>query len=476
MLCNFELRGVDKTNQYEELIKVFLQPEEYRLLTDCDDSEAGHGINKKNSAAPLEEADAGTESPAMRFSFTFTGDKDLLKRQIFEALSEYTGKHPKWGILTGIRPVKLAGELLKETGSIHEVKQILTERYLLHPEKTDLICEILEYQHASIGLPKENSLSLYIGIPFCPTRCLYCSFPSNQKPQSEVERYLQTLLTEVDSAAEGIQRDGYILESIYIGGGTPTTLDEPQLERLLGRVNEKMPMDTVKEFTVEAGRPDTITGGKLDIMKRYGVTRISINPQSMKQETLELIGRAHTVEDVRRAFHMADRQEMDLVNADLIAGLPGESFEDFQASLQEILELGAKNITLHTLAVKRASRLKDLDEGFHYKNEVLREQMLEYALNTLRAQGYRPYYLYRQKHTSGSTENIGFCKDDTPSIYNIRIMEEAQSILALGAGAISKIYFPKENRLERVPNVTNYEIYIERIDEMIERKNRGFWR
>jgi len=464
------LRGVERTNPYEELIKVFLPPEAYRLIPEPD---GGSGVSAVSGAFGKTSADAEQENLRV---FTFTGDKDLLKRQLYEDLSAYSGKRPKWGILTGIRPVKLAGELLKQHGSLEQVRQTLKDQYLLHPQKADLVCEILQYQRETVGLPGENSLSLYIGIPFCPTRCLYCSFPSNQKPQAEVERYLEILLVELAAAAEGVKRDGYKLESIYIGGGTPTTLNEVQLERLLNQLAEQMPMDGVREFTVEAGRPDTITEDKLRIMREHGVTRISINPQSMKQETLERIGRAHTVADVRRAFSMAEHQQMDLVNADLIAGLPEERFEDFQTSLQEILELGADNITLHTLAVKRASRLKDLDEGFHYKNETLREQMLEYALKTLKAQGYQPYYLYRQKHTSGNTENIGFCRGDTPSIYNIRIMEEAQSILALGAGAISKIYFPAENRLERVPNVTNYEIYIERIDEMIERKNKGFWR
>ena len=226
---------------------------------------------------------------------------------------------------------------------------------------------------------------------------------------------------------------------------------------------------------MEAGRPDTITAGKLEVMKCYGVDRISINPQTMKQETLDIIGRAHTVDDVEAAFAVAKEHGPGIINTDLIAGLPGEDFADFKRSLDRIVELGAGNITLHTLAVKRASRLKEMDGEFNYRNEELREEMLSYAMETLRAKGYRPYYLYRQKHTSGNTENIGFCRDDAASVYNIRIMEEAQSILALGAGGISKIWFPAENRLERVANVSNYEIYIERIDEMTERKKNGFF-
>ncbi|MGN0704943.1 MAG: coproporphyrinogen dehydrogenase HemZ, partial [Lentihominibacter sp.] len=266
------------------------------------------------------------------------------------------------------------------------------------------------------------------------------------------------------------------LESFYIGGGTPTTLDAGQLEELLERVNISFDLGTLSEFTVEAGRPDTITEEKLRIMKQYGVTRISINPQTMKQETLDLIGRKHTVEETGRAFDMALSMWDGSVNADLIAGLPEESFDDFRNSLDRIITYGADNITLHTLAVKRASRLKEMDEEFNYKDEELREQMLVYASQALRDAGYRPYYLYRQKHTSGNTENIGYCRNDAVSVYNIRIMEEAQSILAMGAGGISKVYFPEENRLERVANVSNYEIYIDRIEEMTQRKEKNFWR
>ena len=210
-------------------------------------------------------------------------------------------------------------------------------------------------------------------------------------------------------------------------------------------------------------------------MQDNGVGRISINPQTMHQETLDLIGRRHTVEQTREAFRMAKAAGFECINTDLIAGLPGEDYPAFAQSLDEVLELGADNITLHTLAVKRASRLKEMDENFNYREEELREKMLTHASETLRGAGFRPYYLYRQKHTSGNTENIGYCREDKISVYNIRIMEERQSILALGAGGISKIFFPAENRLERVANVSNYEIYIERIDEMIARKRNKFF-
>ena len=479
--------GTEKINQYEELIKVFLQPGEYEISgalevpDDLPAKDPAGDTEKKTFFGVLQQAAAKIAEVAeqsvqdMATVCVFDGDKDAVKRQIYRDLKALTGKQPKWGILTGIRPVKMASELVRKTGDPAKARRILLDDYLMSPEKADLVLEIYQYQQEITGRPKDNSLSLYLGIPFCPTRCLYCSFTSNQVKKPEIDRYLEALFHEIEFAGKGVTEDGYEIESIYIGGGTPTTLAEEQLEAFLQKITEQFDLSKVKEFTVEAGRPDTITAGKLEVMKRYGVDRISINPQTMKQETLDLIGRAHTVDDVEKAFALAKKEGPKIINTDLIAGLPGEDFADFKRSLDRIVELGAGNITLHTLAVKRASRLKEMDGEFNYRNEELREEMLSYAMETLRAKGYRPYYLYRQKHTSGNTENIGFCRDDAASVYNIRIMEEAQSILALGAGGISKIWFPAENRLERVANVSNYEIYIERIDEMTERKKNGFF-
>ncbi len=441
-MYRFRFNNIENTSQYEELIKEFLQPSEY-----------------------------GPEGDTL-LEYDFMGDKEEVKRQIYRDLSSRTGKSPKWGILTGIRPVKLAGELLDQG---KDPESVLKESYLVHDSKRALVRDILDYQRAKAGKPAPKSLSVYIGIPFCPTRCLYCSFTSNQVQQDQMEPYLAALKKEIEYAGAAAKNAGYKLETLYFGGGTPTTLSADQLDSLLSKVSDAFAIGGVREYTVEAGRPDTITKDKLQVLIDHGVDRISINPQSMKQETLDLIGRRHTVEDVYKAFELAWKVGIEVVNADLIAGLPEETEADFAHSLKEIIRLGANNITLHTLAVKRASRLKEMDENFNYRDEELRERMLISAHETLRSRGYRPYYLYRQKHTSGNTENTGFCLDDRPGLYNIRIMEEAQSNLALGAGGISKIYYPEENRLERVANVSNYEIYIDRIDEMIERKRKGFF-
>lgn len=448
-MYRFKFRKTENTNQYEELIKEFLQPGEYEMI--------------------------GAESCASNcraLEYEFNGDRDAVKREIYKELVSLTGKAPKWGILTGIRPVKLAGEIA-DTGTDPEKR--LTEKYLVHESKSKLVCDILAYQRKKAGKPVERSLSLYIGIPFCPTRCLYCSFTSNQASDNEIDAYLRALNREIDHTGKATIESGYRVESVYIGGGTPTSLSAGQLDDLIGRVQRSFELDGIKEFTVEAGRPDTITWEKLRVLREHGIERISINPQTMKEKTLELIGRRHSVEDVYKAFELARRAGFRVINTDLIAGLPEENEQDFESSLANMLKLGAENITLHTLAVKRASRLKDIDENFNYKDEELRERMLTSAHEVLKEMGYIPYYLYRQKHTSGNTENTGFCTDGKHCIYNIRIMEEVQSNLALGAGGISKIYFPEENRLERVANVSNYKIYIDRIEEMIERKDRGFF-
>ncbi len=469
------IKGAENLHQYEELIKVFMPKGMYEIYGEGDSDEACAGSAGAPDMPDVKSAGAHTDDSDVNV-FRFNGDREELKRSMYRSLELYTGKSPKWGVLTGIRPVKLAGEILDSCGSEETLRRILSEKYLLHREKIDLVTDILGYQRETAGTAQPGSLGMYIGIPFCPTRCLYCSFTSNQVPETEIERYLQALYTEIEYCAAEIRKRNIPLESIYIGGGTPTTLNESQLAGLLAKINTLFDTAGLREFTVEAGRPDTFTEEKLTVIRDAGVGRISINPQTMKDETLQIIGRRHTVEQTRQAFEMAHKIGIGCINADLIAGLPGESFEDFRNSLEQIADTGAENITLHTLAVKRASALKELDEEYNYKNEALCTEMLSFALKYLRGRGYRPYYLYRQKHTSGNTENLGFCRNDKVSVYNIRIMEEAQSILALGAGGMSKVYFPEENRLERVANVSNYQIYIDRIGEMIERKEKNFWR
>ena len=460
-MYNFVIRNIANKYDYTELIKIFLSPEEFELYTE-DEFDALMGENK---SCPN----------TVYFNDELSEDRNFIKRQIYGFLNKERGKRPPWGILTGVRPVKLTGELFDRLKNENLVRRELSETYLLGEEKIDLLTDTYKYQQEICGMPPHNSVGLYIGIPFCPTRCLYCSFTSNQVSDSEIARYLEALKTEIAYVGRRMKETGLWAESIYIGGGTPTTLTAEQLDELLAAAEENIDTGRAVEFTIEAGRPDTITEEKLEVIKRHGVQRISINPQSMEKRTLELIGRSHTPEDIINAFHKADAACIPMVNADIIAGLPEEEPEDFLRTLESILSLEPENLTVHTLAVKRASRLVEVDPDYHYRQAERVKEMLDMSKRLLSEAGYRPYYLYRQKHMAGAFEHVGYCKEGTPCIYNIRIMEEHQTILALGAGGISKMYYPEENRLERVPNVSNYEIYISRLEEMLERKEKNIF-
>ncbi len=460
-MYNIVLNNVTKRYEYEELIKIFLPEDKFEVYA-LEQRRQGEYITAQELAEQ-------TENLPDKLEFTLEGntktDKNKLKAQIYDSLSELTGQNPPWGTLTGVRPVKLAGML-------SDPYREFTEDYRVSSDKAKELVDIYSYQQEKIGKPSADSAGIYIGIPFCPTRCLYCSFTSNQAGKEAIDTYLDALMIEIEAVGKGMKACGIIPESIYIGGGTPTTLDEYQLDRLFSHIEKNIDFESIREFTVEAGRPDTITEGKIRLIADYNIDRISINPQTMKESTLDVIGRNHTNRQIYDAFELARRFEIPVINCDLIAGLPGETPNDFCDTVNKVAELGAENITVHTLAVKRASKLKDIDSSFHFRQADTVSQMLASGREILDDKGYRPYYLYRQKHMAGSLENTGYCKNDTFGIYNIRIMEEAQSIIAMGAGGISKVYYPDENRLERVPNVSNYEIYISRIDEMIERKNK----
>lgn len=449
----FKAYNYPKPELLYELIDQFIMPTQYKLFED--------GLDNDKEIIDLKSALMGES-------------KDAIKREIFHKLSTSTGLRPEWGILTGIRPVKLCGELIDAHG-LDEARRVLKNEYLIDDSKIDVIVKMYGYQIASFGKAKDNSVGMYIGIPFCPTRCLYCSFISSQAENEKLEAYVDTLIGEIKAIGLRLDNSEFHIESLYIGGGTPTTLNENQLNRLLNAINKYLDIHGIKEYTIEAGRPDTINLEKLKIIKAHGCERISINPQSMKPETLVTIGRSHTPLEIEKAFELAHSLDFNSINADLIAGLPGEELSDFDASLDKIIGLGADNITIHSLAVKRASRLKDEDPVFHYKQSSITNSMTAKGFETLCNRGFEPYYLYRQKHMAGAGENIGYCKPEKAGLYNIRIMDEHQSILALGAGAISKRFYLEENRLERIPNVSNVGHYINRLDEMIERKDKMFF-
>ena len=392
--------------------------------------------------------------------------KSFFKNHLYQVLSSLTKKVLPWGSLTGVRPCKFMREMV-EHGEIkeHIVPEVLMKEYFVNEDKAKLVYEIMKHQKCIIK--NDKLVDLFINIPICPTRCNYCSFISNElcKVADKVDKYLDCLLKELKAVKELIAEKSYIVRTIYIGGGTPTVLTAKQLDRLLGEINYP-----VSEFTVECGRADTITREKLEILKRHNVNRISINPQTFCETTLKRIGRKQTNKQILEAYMLAMEYDF-IVNMDMIAGLPGEKLGIFKRSINTLLELAPQNITVHTLTIKNGAPLKE-DKSQISQRDV--PKMIDYAESVLQANGYKPYYIYRQKHQIGGLENVGYFRDGHVCIFNIDSMEDVSSIIGVGAGAISKRVFNLENRLERQPNCKFIEDYIARIDEMVEKKIKFF--
>lgn len=396
-----------------------------------------------------------------------------IKRLLYHIFSRYTKRELPWGTLTGIRPTKIAMAMLERGMERAEIKKELLSCYLASEEKVDLSIEIAEREKKLLEpIDYKNGYSLYIGIPFCPTTCLYCSFTSYpiKRWETRIGEYLEAVFRELDYVAKRMK--GRKLNSIYIGGGTPTSLEAEHMEKLLEKVCGTFSFEALHEFTVEAGRPDSITRDKLKVMRKYPVSRISINPQTMKEETLRLIGRKHTAPQVKETFFMAREEGFDNINMDLIAGLPEEGIQDLKNTLEEAEKMSPDSITVHSLAIKRAARLSMNKDKYEDLKILNTEEMISLTGQYARDMGMRPYYLYRQKNMAGNFENVGYGKPGKEGIYNILIMEEKQTILAVGAGSSSKIVFPEENRIERIENVKDVDLYITRIQEMIDRKEK----
>ena len=395
--------------------------------------------------------------------------KNVLKSMLYELLRDYTGQDLPWGNLTGIRPTKIPMALLEQGWKNTEIADYMRKTYYTSNEKTALSIMIANRErHILKDINYEDGYSLYVGIPFCPSICLYCSFSSSPLSvwKNKVDMYLDALCKEIEACAR-IYRNRK-LDTIYMGGGTPTTLEPYQMDRLLTKIEECFDRSYLKEFTVEAGRPDSITREKLEVLRKHGISRISINPQTMNQSTLDIIGRRHTVEQTVEAFHLARELGFDNINMDLIVGLPGEEYEQVEHTMKEVTALDPDSITVHSLAVKRAARLNMFKDQYKEMTFTNNQQIMEMTARYAYQAGHSPYYLYRQKNMAGNFENVGYAKPDSAGIYNILIMEEKQSILALGAGATSKKV--SGELIERTENVKDIKNYVERIDEMIERK------
>lgn len=406
---------------------------------------------------------------------------EAFKCTLYTKLSAQLNKTLPWGYLTGVRPSKIAYTLLEKGADREQILEAFTKKHLVSEKKAQLALQVAQTEKSILEkMDYKNGYSLYIGIPFCPTTCLYCSFTSYSLAayQSKVQPYLEALLKEMKYVSEAMR--GRRLDTVYFGGGTPTTLSAGQLDMLLTELERQFDLSACRELTVEAGRPDSITYEKLCVLKAHHVDRISINPQTMNQQTLDLIGRRHTVEQIEEAFALAGKAGLDNINMDMILGLPGENKEMVQHTLEKIKALAPESLTVHSLAIKRAAALNIWREKYLDLQMDNSDEIVSMAADYAHQMGHQPYYMYRQKNMAGNFENVGYSKPGLECIYNILIMEEKQTIIAMGAGASTKIVFQNETeggqagRIERIENVKDVTNYIQRIDEMIERKRKFF--
>jgi len=411
-----------------------------------------------------------------------TGDNISFKKEceqlfglmLYNQLSQLTGIYPKWGTLTGIRPVKLFHSMLGKGCTAEQTADYYSKKYLVSDEKIKLALETQKRESKILAQSTPDSFSLYVSIPFCPTRCNYCSFVSHSidRAAALLPEYVRLLCEELAVTAQTVKKIGLKLRTIYFGGGTPTTLSPEQLKQVIDVIAANFDLTYLDEYTVEAGRPDTITAEKLKALKQGGITRLSINPQTFNDAVLEHIGRRHTSKQTVDAYFLAQEIGFDNINMDIIAGLPSDTLQSFKVTVDKIMSLAPANVTVHTLSVKRSAQLADS------KNEVLgdstktAEAMLEYAYKRFDENGYYPYYLYRQKNMLGNLENTGFCKDGYDCKYNVYIMDETHTILAVGAGAVTKLVEPNGTLIERVFNYKFPYEYIDRFEKALNDKEK----
>ena len=506
---DIRITGLDFRQDVEPLIKEFFPG--FRYTNDVEiDIRTGETfleirvdgqdpVREEINSAPLPDGDLTSDLPAQQSDCDRTsggqepqsdGDRKIwhrnyrnqLLRALYRELSRYTGRTLPWGILTGVRPTKLLFERIARGEA--QPLQYMAENYYVSPEKASLAARIAATEYRLLNeLDYRHGYSLYVGIPFCPSICNYCTFGSHPIGtfRDYVKPYIEALSKEIRVCSDFFARKypGLELQTVYFGGGTPTSLSTEDLRTVIRNVKDSFPVENAKEFTVEAGRPDSITRDKLEMLREEGIGRISINPQTFVDKTLEIIGRNHTATQVEEAFRLAREIGFDNINMDLIAGLTGEDEKDFEYTLGRIGSLMPDCITVHTLALKRASRLVTNPELYASSRGENEEDsvgaMLRMTGSFMKENGYEPYYMYRQKNMTGNLENVGYSKPGKEGLYNILIMEEVQPILALGAGASSKFIRKTDGRFGRVENVKNVREYIERIDEMTDRKLFSLW-
>ena len=466
----------------ENLCRVFFPDESIRATTEAD------GEDSISAFTAVEKTADKTIVTARVTAFGKTGEEALtldnnednydeccerkLATALFCALREVTGYTPQWGLLTGVRPAKLMHALSKRFGGDDAAESFFRDELLVSPDKARLARRVAESENNIIAMSQDKSFSLYISIPFCPTRCSYCSFVSSSMKSASklIPQYVELLKREIRETADIARSLSLRLESIYFGGGTPTTLSAQQLKELIDTIGECFDLSNLREYTIEAGRPDTLTRDKLEVINSGIAKRISINPQTMNDEVLKAIGRAHTAEQALEMFGLSREVGIGNINMDIIAGLPNDTLESFKATLDKICDLSPESITVHTLSLKRSSTL--VQEGGFHKDSELAADMLAAAQEKLYANGYAPYYMYRQSRMVGNLENVGWSKAGYECLYNVFMMDETHTILSCGAGAVTKLRVPNVNKLERIFNYKYPFEYISGFDTILERKKR----
>ena len=456
--------------EMEKLVRIFMPDEKIQVVyEECDD------YNLLTSVTDEILVTINFDDFQKTLTAPLCEDNEMqMGRMVYSLFGEYTNFYPKWGVLTGVRPSKLLINTEKAMGR-EETEEYFKNDLLVSDEKFNLARTVADCEEKIIATSEPQSMSLYISIPFCPSRCSYCSFVShsveNDKARNLLPQYVSLLEKEITETGEIAKKIGVKLESVYVGGGTPTTLSAEQLKIVIDAVKNNFDLSTCREFTVEAGRPDTITEEKLLVLKNSPVDRISINPQTFNDSVLEKVGRRHSAEDTIRIFKLAREIGFDNINMDLIAGLPTDTLDGFKHSLDTAISLDPENITVHTLAVKRASGIGQTSPKIAVENATLASQMLDYAYDKLNIK-YHPYYMYRQSKSAGSLENVGWAKEGTECIYNIFMMEECHTILSCGGGAVTKLKAPNGDEIERIFNFKYPFEYISGYEELRNRKKR----
>lgn len=458
--------------EMENLVRAFFPYDKISVTKECSTLDKPYVLTSYNDDISVCVA---IDDHAKTLNAPKSGYNDIdeltMAQLLYELLCEHFSTTLPWGILTGVRPIKLLRRLIDSHGEADAV-EYFTDKLKVSQQKLSLALLTQKAEREILDLSQEKSFSLYISIPFCPSRCNYCSFVSQsiEKAKHLIDDYVDLLCKELVITADIAKRLNLRLETVYMGGGTPTTLTASQMDTVLSTVNEHFDMSTCREFTVEAGRPDTITKEKLVAIKRNGVTRISINPQTLNDDVLNIIGRHHSAQDTLDAFYLARECGFDNINMDLIAGLMGDCYQSFVTTLDKIRQLSPESITIHTLALKRSSTLntENIDINIGIKNETT--DMLDYSQNVLLSDGFVPYYLYRQSRMAGNLENVGWSKKGYESLYNVYVMDETHTILACGAGGVTKLKDYSSNKLERIFNFKYPYEYNTRFDELMERK------